>query len=956
MSAAAGALSYPAVALAAHCPPGSATYKETPTSRSICGSRFLPQTSVRQGTFGSKITTYATGSGETLSFITAPSKFDSAHASPAELEAYGVPPEPPHTSPEYVKWRAMIDNGIVFEPLPSVVPVGTQSTTASGSLLPASQPGSSPSASPSSNWSGYVDVSPRNEFTQASVYYREPILNTETPCEKTENSQAAIWSGLGGNNKKEHLGQDGTEFGSIVTFAQDEGWTDLPPAGSQPFKEEKAAMPMFATPGEMFEASTQWIERYREGKREELYLFYEYNFATKKAQSLYRTGAYQGRSADFILEELSGRSLPAIGDVKMQGFANFGNPVSHFPHVRDVLEGELGEIDASPTSLIGGDEFYDDYQHCEKGEEGEAERGEKEGAAPGAATGSATSVGEHTATLHAAISPHGNETKYAFEYGTETENYSNSTNSVDVGAGEGEDAEAVSVGSLEPGTTYHYRAVARSGGGVAIGTESTFKTTGTPPPPAPTVTALTAGAIGPHAATLEATIEPHGVDTHYYFEYGTGPGLYEHDEPAPPGADAGSGVRASVPIAHLRANTTYYFRVVAESSSGTTYSPESEFHTRSAWAIQATVNPHGMTEEDRLAGVSCWAESECVAVGTQDTEEETDTLAEKSSSGTWALQSTANPLGATGSFLEGVSCRSGAECMAVGHWVNASAEDEPLSERWNGSSWSIDTPLAEGTASSLTSVSCASAKECVAVGYYIEGSPAKTLPLIEKWNGKKWAAMKPAKLSAEDEEAWFTSVSCPAEKACEAVGSLDSAIEAIQPLAESLSGSSWKSHTVPISEDSSEPELRSVACSSTTECTAVGRYLESSETNPSKWHALASHWNGAAWSLEESVDPIAKPGVEAEAYWELTAISCPSTTSCVAVGLFSEGKSGATGLLGEYWNGTMWEADLPETRVGALRNALSATSCPIATACTAVGYTEKSASATETLAEGLAEP
>ena len=153
------------------------------------------------------------------------------------------------------------------------------------------------------------------------------------------------------------------------------------------------------------------------------------------------------------------------------------------------------------------------------------------------------------------------------------------------------------VTGLSPGTTYHYRIIVDGETGIVAGADHTFTTTGTPPPPPPSVEGLTASDIGAHAATLEATVNPNGTDTHYYFEYGVAPGLYEQDAPAEPGTDIGSGtsgVPVAVGIDHLLANTTYYYRVVATNSTGTTYAPEKEFHTKWAWLIQPTVNTKGL--------------------------------------------------------------------------------------------------------------------------------------------------------------------------------------------------------------------------------------------------------------------------------------------------------------------------------------------------------------------------
>ena len=65
---------------------------------------------------------------------------------------------------------------------------------------------------------------------------------------------------------------------------------------------------------------------------------------------------------------------------------------------------------------------------------------------------------------------------------------------------------------------------------------------------------------------------------------------------------------------------------------------------------------------------------------------------------TWAIQPTPNPsAGVGGSFLNAVSCTSATACIAVGHYVDSTGNAKPLAERWNGTSWAIQTvPLPSG--------------------------------------------------------------------------------------------------------------------------------------------------------------------------------------------------------------------------------------------------------------------
>ncbi len=91
----------------------------------------------------------------------------------------------------------------------------------------------------------------------------------------------------------------------------------------------------------------------------------------------------------------------------------------------------------------------------------------------------------------------------------------------------------------------------------------------------PALESLGAQDLTPSEVALTARIDPHGGDTHYYFQYGTvdcvtNPGGCT-DVPAAPGGDLGGGFAGqdvSVTLSGLAASTTYYYRVLASNSFG----------------------------------------------------------------------------------------------------------------------------------------------------------------------------------------------------------------------------------------------------------------------------------------------------------------------------------------------------------------------------------------------------
>ena len=95
--------------------------------------------------------------------------------------------------------------------------------------------------------------------------------------------------------------------------------------------------------------------------------------------------------------------------------------------------------------------------------------------APTVTTGHAAEVTARTATLTGTVNPQGAETKYRFEYGTDTA-YAMSTPWFAAGNGTTDISVNATVNNLQPSTTYHFRIVAENAGGTVEGNDETFTT------------------------------------------------------------------------------------------------------------------------------------------------------------------------------------------------------------------------------------------------------------------------------------------------------------------------------------------------------------------------------------------------------------------------------------------------------------------------------------------------
>jgi hypothetical protein len=99
--------------------------------------------------------------------------------------------------------------------------------------------------------------------------------------------------------------------------------------------------------------------------------------------------------------------------------------------------------------------------------------------------------------------------------------------------------------------------------------------------PLPTAITEPASEVKERTAKLEGYVNPNGLDTRYYFEYGHTT-AYGSAVPALPGMDIGAGtglINTWNPIGQLSPAADYHYRVVATSSAGTSYGGDRTFHT-----------------------------------------------------------------------------------------------------------------------------------------------------------------------------------------------------------------------------------------------------------------------------------------------------------------------------------------------------------------------------------------
>lgn len=342
----------------------------------------------------------------------------------------------------------------------------------------------------------------------------------------------------------------------------------------------------------------------------------------------------------------------------------------------------------------------------------------------------------------------------------------------------------------------------------------------------------------------------------------------------------------------------------------------------SGWSRQHTPNPRG-THGNYLNAVSCT--NTCTAVGvSQRSAVRAVTLAEHWNGKRWSIQHSANRAGEKRSDLEGVSCPFAKTCIAVGYSGNGGTRRNALAERFNGKRWSIMQVRPQAPVSSLASVSCTSPHSCTAVGF-TAGKGGKEVPLAEHWNGKGWSTKHPRPPKGATDSS-LAGVWCTWPTACTAVGSYRTG-GGLRPLAERWNGSEWVRQHPPAPSGEKSSFLLSVSCPASGVCTAVG----AARNGSGSYAALAERGGPNKWTLQHLTSPSGARG------GYLAGVSCTSKTECTAVGYYVNGSS-AQVTLSERWNGKRWFVQ-PTPKPGhSVGSYLDGVSCASSSQCTAAGY------------------
>jgi hypothetical protein len=182
-------------------------------------------------------------------------------------------------------------------------------------------------------------------------------------------------------------------------------------------------------------------------------------------------------------------------------------------------------------------------------------------------------VASFSAALNGSVNPGGLTTTVYFQYGTTT-SYGHTTASQSK-SGNTSQSVSANLSGLAAGTTYHFRIAATNSAGTSYGSDRTFTTLSATGPPV--VVTNPATNVAHSSATLNGSVDPHGLTTTVSFQYGTTTTYGHTTATQTKTGNTYQSVLAN--ISGLSGNTTYHFRIKATNSGGIRYGNDRTFTT-----------------------------------------------------------------------------------------------------------------------------------------------------------------------------------------------------------------------------------------------------------------------------------------------------------------------------------------------------------------------------------------
>ncbi len=321
---------------------------------------------------------------------------------------------------------------------------------------------------------------------------------------------------------------------------------------------------------------------------------------------------------------------------------------------------------------------------------------------------------------------------------------------------------------------------------------------------------------------------------------------------------------------------------------------------------QPPPGPDGM--DSFLAGVTVASACDVWAVGYQKTgTNSARTLIEHWTGGlSWATVDGPSP--GEDSELTAVRAVSAADIWAVGRSRTRTGVLQTLILHWDGSAWTQKPSPSPGSSTNvLSGVAATSAASAWAVGSYSNSASGPVLTLILRWDGSNWTPVTGADPGRDNR---LSAVSATSATSAWAVGttSVNADGTGNQALIEHWDGSAWTRQNSAVLGGVSG--LNAVAATAANNAWAVGSHTDSS----GNVHAMIERWNGSSWA------PAFVPGPAGP--FDLTGVTATSAGNAWAVG--TAGAGGAANVV-LHWDGSGWTMVTSPAPEGSLLEAVATT-------------------------------
>jgi hypothetical protein len=188
--------------------------------------------------------------------------------------------------------------------------------------------------------------------------------------------------------------------------------------------------------------------------------------------------------------------------------------------------------------------------------------------------------------------------------------------------------------------------------------------------------------------------------------------------------------------------------VGARQTSGPTIRnlPLVEHWDGASWTVARTPRAGG-SSSSFLQGVAATSSTDAWAVGFRDT----STLIEHWDGSSWAVVPSPNPFGRT-DLLHSVAALSSTDAWAVGggYLNDEGTSERTLAEHWDGTNWSVvSTPNQGSVNNQLLGVAAPSSHGIWAVGLFVDALTNENRTLTERWDGTAWSIV-PSPSPGED--------------------------------------------------------------------------------------------------------------------------------------------------------------------------------------------------------------